>query len=102
MKVTLCHIVLTCLEPFIVSGEENSLALAAGLRLHNEGFGLFAVKLLLEVFSVLGEKPRLREEIEVLRASLLDCHEILSEQVLPREGIHPREMICPLIRLHLQ
>ena len=74
VQVPLGYIVLTGLQPFVVSCQKNSLALAACLRLHYERFSFFIIELSFEILGVLGQKPRFREKVEIRRTRLLDSH----------------------------
>ncbi len=55
MQISLSDIVLAGLQPFVITSQEYALALTARLRLNDEGFGFFVVKLLFEVFRILRE-----------------------------------------------
>ena len=102
MQVSLSDIVLTCLEPFKVSRQENSLALATGFGLHNEGFCFLIIKLGFKILSILGEKPSFWEKVEIGRTCLFDSHQIFSEKIFPGKSIHSWEVISSLVELHFK
>ena len=66
MKIALSDVVLTWLKPFPVPRQEDTFALATGLRLYDEGLSLPIVELLLERLDVLWEEVRVRKEAKVL------------------------------------
>jgi hypothetical protein len=89
--------VLSRLQPFKVSGEEDSLTLATCFWLDNKRFSLLIIELGFKILSILGKKPRFWEEIEVTGASLFYRHQVLRQQVLSGKGIHTWEVIRALI-----
>lgn len=102
VQVSLSDIVLTCLQPFKVSGQENTLALATGFGLHNEGLRFLIIKLGFKILSILGKKPSFREKVEIRWACLFDSHQIFSEKVFPGKSIHSWEVIRSLVELHFK
>ena len=52
MHVLLSHVVLTLLNPFIISRQENSISLTVILRFDYKSFGPLAIKLVFKVFSL--------------------------------------------------
>lgn len=91
----------TWLNEVISSSQENPLTLTHGLWFDYEGFGSSRVKLLFEALQVCREHPSLREKLILIRVVLLHRKQILSQKVLPRQRIHARKVIRPLIILHL-
>lgn len=80
MKVPLSdEMFIGILHPVEAAREEYSFALAAGLRLHNKRLGLLVVELKLEVFGILRQYPRGREEVILLGALALHSLQISSE-----------------------
>ena len=71
MHVLLSHVVLTLLNPFIISRQENSISLTVILRFDYKSFGPLAIKLVFKVFSICREHPGLRKEIELIRHGFL-------------------------------
>lgn len=63
VEVLLGHVMLSGLHPLEVASEEDSLALARLLWLHNKSFSPLFVELLLEKREVLRQDPSLREKI---------------------------------------
>ena len=52
MKIPLSNIVFSYLQPLIVSSEENTFTLTAGLRFNDKSLSFFSIKLCFEVFGV--------------------------------------------------
>jgi len=101
VQVPLAHVVLVGHDPVVVAGQENAAALAAILRLDDEGFGLALVELLLEELGLAGQQPRFREELEVCLEVILECQQVLRQKVFPGHRVAPRKVISPLVALHL-
>jgi len=100
VEVSLGNVVLTCLEPFKVSRQENTFTLATGFGLNNEGFCFLIIKLGFKILGILGEKPSFREKVEIRRAGLFDSHQIFSKKIFPCKCIHSWEVIRSLVELH--
>ena len=79
MEVPLRDVVLPRLEPVETPRQENTLALTASLWLDDEGLCLPVIELILEVFHVSLQQPRLRKEIEILREVLLHRYQVLCQ-----------------------
>ena len=101
MQITLRYIVLSCLEPFKVSGKEYSLALAAGLRFNNECLRFLIIKLRFKILGILGQQPCFGKEVEITGACLFYSHQVFSEQIFASQCIHAWKVICTLVQLHL-
>ena len=71
MEVALRHVVLSLLDPLEVAREKDAFALTAGLRLYYKCFRFAIVELVLKLLDVLGQQPRFREKVEVLREVFL-------------------------------
>ncbi len=100
MQIPLGHIMLTSLQPVEVTSQKYAFSLAACFWLHDESFGLLLVELSFKVFGILRKKPGLREKPEVLGTYFLYRHKVLSQEILPSQSEHSREVIRPLIHLH--
>ena len=101
MQVSLSYVVLTADQPVAVACEEDATALALLLGLDDEGFAALVVELFFEVLLVCGQDPSLGEEIILMRHDSLHIGQISRQQVLPSNHIARRDVISPLIRLHL-
>ena len=102
VEVSLGDIVLTCLKPFKVSGQENTFTLATGFGFDNECLCFLIIKLGFKILGILGEKPSFWEKVEIRRACLFDSHQIFSEKVFPGKSIHSWEVIRSLVELHFK
>ena len=93
------------IDVFYVLSQVDSFALARRLWLHDQRHLRF---ILVNVFlprgfqfaNVCWEKPRAWVKVELLWKEISEGIEVLGKRVLPREGLHPREMICSLVGLH--
>lgn len=106
MQVSLHYVVALAIEVFKVSRQENAAALAGCFGLGNECLAAcFALgvllKLLSEVSVLRRQQPGLREEFVLVWEPLEHLFEVAREVVLPREGVHAREVVDSLIGLHL-
>ena len=101
MEVALGDVVLVGLEPVVVARQEYALALTTVFWFNNKCLGPAFVKLLLELFYVPGEYPRIRKEVVVLREVLLHADQVPRQQILAGHSVHAREVVCALVVLHL-
>jgi hypothetical protein len=79
MKVPLCNVMFVNLNPVVVSGEENTLSLAAVFWFYDESLCLPVVELLFERFQVCREHPRPRKKLEFAGEVFLHREQIFSQ-----------------------
>jgi len=70
MQIPLGYIMFTNNKPIEVPSQENTFALATGLRLDDKCLCLLVVELNLEVLRVLWEQPCFGEKVEIRGAYL--------------------------------
>ena len=86
------------------ASEEDALALRQGLRLDDEGPALslgLGVVVGFEFLEIPRQVPSEREVVILIGILLPHLHEVLGEQVLPRERVHAWKVVDFLMVFHL-
>ena len=103
VQVSLCDkMFISILHPIEPPRKEYPLTLTAGLGFDYKRLRLLVIELNLEVFRVLWKDPCWWKEVIVLGAASLHGLQVPSQQVLPRERVHTREVVYSLVGLHLE
>mmetsp|Transcript_83072 Transcript_83072/g.240409 ORF Transcript_83072/g.240409 Transcript_83072/m.240409 type:complete len:255 (-) Transcript_83072:340-1104(-) len=80
-----------------ITDEEDALALAPVVRLHDEGLVLRRRELLLEVGEVGGKNPSVGEKLVLLRELLAHAQQVASQIVLASNAAHSYEVVHLLV-----
>lgn len=103
MKIPLDYVMVVGVHIIEVTGEEYSSSLTRGFRLDNESFAILLLGVVLAsiVWVFRREEPSLREELVIIWEDLLHAHQVPCKVVLSCQCVHAREVIDPLVWLHL-
>lgn len=106
VQVLLGHVLIALLQLHVLEAayQENTSPLAQMHWFYNEYFvavflGLNVSKLVAEVGHLRGQYPSLRKEVVVILEDFLHAAQIPTQVVLPRQLVHPREVVDALVTL---
>lgn len=100
MQVALSYVVLLGIDPFVVSREEDTFALALVLWLNYKSFCFPFVKLLSKLFHISWQNPGPWKKLVVVWKVFLHRQQVFGKEVLTGHRIHAWKVVGPLIRLH--